>query len=114
MCCQPQARPRRRKVPASLLQAARLSRGWSQQDVIDRIQMVCQGHGRGPCKIGVTKLSEFETNKRRPTLQHAEALCRVFRMGPEDLGLINWRINPQRVPLAPVAGPSTPSGLGRG
>lgn len=37
------------------------------------------------------KLSEYENGKFRPTLQHTEAFCRVYGVGPEELGLITWR-----------------------
>lgn len=105
---------KRRPEPRSLLQKARFDRGWSQQQVVDRLQTICSGHrDREPCRLDVAKLSDYERNARHPSLAHIEALARVYKRSPEALGLITWRDHPddeleqpeqeQEEPLVPLA-----------
>lgn len=84
-----------KRTPRSLLQKARLDRGWSQQQVVDRLHAICPGHREDePCRLDIAKLSDYERHARRPSLAHIEALARVFNQSPEALGLITWRDRP--------------------
>jgi hypothetical protein len=90
-------RPRRKRPngrwtdPATPLQAARFDRRLNGLEVIKAIRSLCPGHSGEPCKIDVSKLSDYETGNRRPGLTHIEAFCRFYQRSPEDLGLIKWR-----------------------
>lgn len=77
--------------PATKLQAARFARRWQADEVCARVRTECQGHSGRTCKMASSKLSEYETGKFRPTLQHVEVFCRIYGVGPEELGLITWR-----------------------
>jgi hypothetical protein len=96
--------------PASPLQAARFELRRSGKEVITAIRKICKGHTPGqPCRIDVSKLSDYETGNRRPGLEHIEAFCRYYQRYPEQLGLIAWRDEPEP---SPSASSSTHNGSG--
>jgi hypothetical protein len=101
---QPTPRPRRRRPngrwsnPATPLQAARFELRKSGLEIIHAIRRICPGHAGEPCRIDVSKLSDYETGNRRPGLDHIEAFARLYQKSPEALGLIHWRDEPTPEP----------------
>lgn len=84
-------RPARRRS-RSPLQQARVDRGWTQQQAVDRLRAICPGHpASGECRLDVAKLSDYERGARRPSVVHIETLARLYDRSPEQLGLIAWR-----------------------
>jgi transcriptional regulator with XRE-family HTH domain len=105
-------KPRRKRPngrwsnPASPLQAARFARKLSGKEVVHRIRTICEGHSDRPCHIDVSKLSDYETNNRRPGIEHITAFCKFYQMSPEALGLIHWRETPPSVAETEAAQPN--------
>jgi hypothetical protein len=66
----PPPRRRRRRPngrwtnPSSPLQAARFARRASGKEVVQAIRKLCPGHGHGPCRIDLSKLSDYVCHER--------------------------------------------------
>ncbi|MFE4974350.1 helix-turn-helix domain-containing protein [Kitasatospora sp. NPDC056651] len=63
----------------SLLQAARLSRGWSLRQAADELAQL--GH-----RVTVQQLSAWEQSTTRPSVERLDALCRLHQTRPDRLG----------------------------
>jgi hypothetical protein len=63
-------RPRRRRPngrwsnPASPLQAARFERRKTGQEVVAAIRNLCPGHAGRPCRVDLSKLSDYVCHER--------------------------------------------------
>lgn len=94
--------------PATPLQAARFELRKPASVVIRAIHAICEGHNGRPCRLDLSKISEYETGKRRPSIEHMTALCRYYQKSPEELGFITWR----DVPADPTSSEPPDTGAG--
>ncbi|MFD4657811.1 helix-turn-helix domain-containing protein [Kitasatospora sp. NPDC058444] len=68
-----------RECAVSLLQAARLSRGWSLRQAVDELAQLGQ-------RVTVQQLSAWERGTTRPSIERLDALCRLHQTRPDRLG----------------------------
>jgi transcriptional regulator with XRE-family HTH domain len=66
----------------------RQRRGWSQDDVVDRLQDAAAGRGDPELGVDRNTVSRWERGISRPTPRYVQLLSEVFTLRPEDLGLI--------------------------
>lgn len=69
------------------LEAWRLAHGWSRVEVIDGIvRLYQQGQLRVPA-VNSSMLCRWEHGQSAPSAEYADALCRLYHVQPEQLGL---------------------------
>jgi predicted ATPase/DNA-binding XRE family transcriptional regulator len=71
-------KPGKKYLPNNLLRAARLRRGWTIEDVARLIE--------APDPHNVAR---WERGEAIPRLRYQRKLCHLFKMGPEELGLLS-------------------------
>src|SRR5215470_17735314 len=81
-------------LPNRLLRAARKERGWTQQQVADRIG--------APLSLNV---SRWENGTAFPSAYYTERLCQLFGKSVRELGLSQLADETQSEPSAPTAPP---------
>lgn len=64
------------------LRAQRLARGWSLNELINRMTQVSDVGQR----LVASRVSRWERDQERPSAKYMDALCRVYDSGPVDLG----------------------------
>jgi transcriptional regulator with XRE-family HTH domain len=69
------------------LEAWRLARGWSRQEVIDRIAGLYQQAELHAPPVNSSMLCRWEHGQSAPSAEYADALCRLYQVAPEQLGL---------------------------
>jgi transcriptional regulator with XRE-family HTH domain len=79
----------------------RQRRGWSQDDVVDRLQEVAAKRGAPEPGVDRNTVSRWERGISRPTPRYIQLLSAVFGAPPEDLGLVS-------PPPPPPSGPAPP------
>jgi transcriptional regulator with XRE-family HTH domain len=67
----------------SRLRAQRLARGWTLAALITQVQEV-MGEGT---RLTPSRVSRWELEEDSPSAPYRDALCRVYRVGPVELGL---------------------------
>jgi transcriptional regulator with XRE-family HTH domain/tetratricopeptide (TPR) repeat protein len=65
----------------------RQRRGWSQDDVVDRLQEVAAARGEPEPGVDRNTVSRWERGISRPTPRYVQLLSAIFSLRPEDLGL---------------------------
>ena len=65
----------------------RQRRGWSQDDVVDRLQEVAANRGEPEPGVDRNTVSRWERGISRPTPRYVQLLSAIFSLRPEDLGL---------------------------
>ncbi|HEY1349854.1 MAG TPA: helix-turn-helix domain-containing protein [Ktedonobacteraceae bacterium] len=86
------ARNKQKKLhqPNKLLLAARMSKGWSQKDVAERIG--------APAYVPI---SRWENGEARPGPHYVQKLCELFQLSPRALGLLP-EVTEQSTAFAPL------------
>jgi transcriptional regulator with XRE-family HTH domain len=66
----------------------RQRRGWSQDNVVDRLQEVAAARGDPEPGVDRNTVSRWERGISRPTPRYVQLLSAIFSLLPEDLGLV--------------------------
>ncbi len=72
----------------SPLKYQRLLRGWSQQDVVDAIYLLCVESGRPDVGINTDQLGRWENGKCRPSPVYRKHLCTLYGLTADQLGFL--------------------------
>lgn len=67
----------------SRLRAHRLARDWTLETLVDKLREITDCAER----LGPSRVSRWETGVDSPSASYQDALCRVYRTGPVELGL---------------------------
>lgn len=95
----------------SRLRAHRLARGWTLTRLVSEMVTVAGvGH-----RLVSSRVSRWERDEEQPSAVYRDALCRVYRTGPVDLGLSTDYGSTTRAPtpeITPDTSTSTSAGTG--
>ncbi|MGH8905360.1 MAG: helix-turn-helix domain-containing protein [Egibacteraceae bacterium] len=70
------------------LEAWRLAYGWTRPQVLDGIAFLYEHGGLAAPPINSSMLCRWEHGELSPSGAYADVLCRLYRAGPEQLGLV--------------------------
>lgn len=73
----------------SHLRAFRRERGWTQQDVADRLQQLAEARWHSSAGVSADMVSKWERGTKRPSRFYRELLCLLFGSTAARLGLID-------------------------
>ncbi|MGH8895531.1 MAG: hypothetical protein ACRDZ4_00580 [Egibacteraceae bacterium] len=79
------------------LEAWRLAYGWTRPQVLGGIAALYKEDGLGAPPLNSSMLCRWEHGELPPSAEYADVLCRLYRVGSEQLGLTS------RATLAPTA-----------
>lgn len=71
----------------TLLEVRRLACGWTRAQVIDSIATLYQADGLATPGLNSSMLCRWEHGDLLPSREYVDALCRVYRLTPDKLGL---------------------------
>jgi transcriptional regulator with XRE-family HTH domain len=83
----------------------RQRRGWSQDNVVDRLQEVAAKRGDPEPGVDRNTVSRWERGISKPTPRYVQLLSAIFSLRPEDLGLV-FPPSPEPWPSPPAQAPA--------
>lgn len=72
----------------SRLRSHRLSRGWTLEDVVQKIAEEVRSSNSTSCGLNTSRVSKWERGEEDPSKKYMTALCRVFQSDPLTLGIM--------------------------
>jgi hypothetical protein len=75
-------------LPCDSLKQHRLLRGWSQQDVSDRLYALCAADGKSGVGISCKTVSRWECGEQKPSPLYRKYLCQLYGLTADRLGLV--------------------------
>lgn len=80
------------------LRELRLDRGWTQQEVADRLSQLAWSRKEGLVGVNQDMVAKWERGKKNPSPRYRVLLAALYRVTPDQLGL-------PRAPREPAAYP---------
>ncbi|MDX6743910.1 helix-turn-helix transcriptional regulator [Actinocorallia sp. A-T 12471] len=89
-----------RQCGVSLLRAHRLARGWTLQEVAERMRATTPSDETRTTRVSHPNVSRWETGSEKPSSRNLNALCQIYQTRPDKLGFGADYTGPQQTPAS--------------